>query len=63
MRLTLIAVLENAEKYSPPEKPIDVRVERKHGLQEQEQNQSQGPGAGTGARAWAAGSRTSGVAE
>lgn len=29
MRLTLIAVLENAEKYSPPEKPIDVRVERK----------------------------------
>jgi signal transduction histidine kinase len=29
MRLTLIAVLENAEKYSPTEKPIDVRVERK----------------------------------
>jgi len=29
MRLTLIAVLENAEKYSPLEKPIDVRVERK----------------------------------
>ncbi len=29
MRLTLIAVLENAEKYSPPEKPIDVRAERK----------------------------------
>ncbi len=29
MRLTLIAVLENADKYSPPEKPIDVRVERK----------------------------------
>lgn len=29
MRLTLIAVLENADKYSPVEKPIDVRVERK----------------------------------
>lgn len=29
MRLTLLAVLENAEKYSPPEKPIDVRAERK----------------------------------
>lgn len=29
MRLTLIAVLENAERYSPTEKPIDVRVERK----------------------------------
>jgi len=29
MRLTLVAVLENAEKYSPAEKPIDVRAERK----------------------------------
>lgn len=29
MRLTLVAVLENAEKYSPREKPIDVRAERK----------------------------------
>lgn len=29
MRLTLIAVLENAEKYCPAEKPIDVRAERK----------------------------------
>lgn len=29
MRLTLVAVLENAEKYSPPEKPIDIRAERK----------------------------------